>query len=219
MVDGRIVVAGRRVDDPVKLVEKYLRLRRRTAVEFDGAAGTFDEVNRDLIASTRIVRSRISRDQGEWFVERARTAPWHLVPPTLRLVEALPDVVDGPYDGAISLWRYFRNDENIPSRVSTAKISKVLHAMRPQYFPMLDSRVMRRYRRMAAEEAGRIKAIRPELGEFGFAYWAAIRNDLEQSAEGLSDLRLALLELDDTYINVWAKHVSDVRLHDVLAWS
>ena len=99
--------------------------------------------------------------------------------------------------------------------VADAKISKVLHAMRPSFFPVLDSRVRKHYR-------GRALRVAQELADqhsFKYAYWAAIRLDLLASDKALFQVRSELQEDNDGLVHEWAKHVSDVRLHDVLVWS
>ena len=54
---------------------------------------------------------------------------------------------------------------------------------------------------------------------FKCAYWAAIRRDLVDSDGALKSVRSKLQMDDHEMVRTWAKHVSDVRLHDVLAWS
>jgi len=219
VAEVKIVVAGKEVVDPVQVVQDYVKTRTRTCNVFDLPAGTYDSLSPEVLDSTRIVRSQISRKQGEWFIRCAETAPWHRVPQEARVVDAVPDARGSLYDDAVTLWRHYMNSPDRPSQVSIAKISKVLHAMRPHFFPILDSRVMRRYRSLATDEARRLAVVRPDLGHVQRAFWAAVRIDLERSADGLNAVRRELGQSEHHLVRQWSGHVSDVRLHDVVAWS
>ena len=87
--------------------------------------------------------------------------------------------------------------------------------MRPSFFPILDSRLRARYKDRALEVAREISGSHL----FKCAYWAAIRRDLVDSDGALKSVRSKLQMDDHEMVRTWAKHVSDVRLHDVLAWS
>lgn len=65
---------------------------------------------------------------------------------------------------------------------------------------------------MLAKELGRDKTIR-------YAYWAAIRRDLFDSQKALEEVRSQLQSHENELVREWAAHVSNLRLHDVLAWS
>jgi len=187
--------------------------RSRTVKKFDLRAGTWEEVNSELIYSTRIFSSRISKHQEGWFIQTAKTAPWNAVPVGSRLTDADPTERGGLYDEAERLWFHFAN--NAIRGVATAKISKVLHAMRPTFFPVLDSRLVIEFRDSAAQAAVRLRDVRPGHT----AYWAAIRNDLLEKATFLNMVRTELGADEREQVRTWSKHVSDVRLHDVLMWS
>ena len=209
----KIFVAGDQIDVVAEVARNYVKMRWKTAKEYDLNAGTYDEVSEKLIKSTRVFSSRISKVECEWFIERALTAPWTSVKLGDCLSAADPMEHGGIYDKGLELWSHFTRVPRVG--VADAKISKVLHAMRPSFFPVLDSRVRKHYK-------GRSLRVAQEMADqysFKYAYWAAIRLDLLASEKALFQVRSELQEDNDGLVNEWAKHVSDVRLHDVLVWS
>ena len=209
----KVFVAGEPLEVETEVIKKYVINFCKTAREYDLKAGTYDEVSEELIKSTRVFSSRISNCECGWFVERALTAPWLGVEPGDCLSMADPLEQGGIYDKGLDLWNHFSIGR--PSGIADAKISKVLHAMRPSFFPVLDSRVRKHYKIQALNVAQQIADQRA----FKYAYWAAIRLDLLASDKALADVRSELKNDKNELINEWAKHVSDVRLHDVLVWS
>ena len=209
----KISVAGVEKTVSSRVVLDYLREHPRTAKEFDALSGSFAAIDRDLIRATRVFSSRISDVELRWFELAGRSAPWNLVDSASKLVEADPNEDGGLYDGALELWSHF--DDRRKRGVAHAKISKVLHAMRPNFFPILDSIILKRYRRYAGECAVSLRHVRT----LEFAYWAAIRQDLIDSSDGLAQLRAELRMMGSHDVATWENHVSDVRLHDVVAWS
>jgi len=142
------------------------------------------------------------------------SAPWKNVSAEDELVKADPREANGLYQRALSLWNHFA--ESARPGVADAKISKVLHAMRPHFFPVLDSQIRKTYRRYARECAIDL-SLEPVAR---YAYWAAIREDIRMSSEDLKVLREDLKSIGGgDLLTEWAEKVSDVRLHDVVAWS
>ena len=209
----KVFVAGKPREVETEVVRKYVTDHCKTAREYDLNAGTYDEVSEELIKSTRVFSSRISNAECEWFIERALTAPWTSVNMGDCLTTADPLDIGGIYDKGLDLWSHFSIGR--PSGIADAKISKVLHAMRPSFFPILDSRVRKQYKIQALNVAQQTVDQR----SFKYAYWAAIRLDLLASEEALATVRSELKNDKNELIKKWAKHVSDVRLHDVLVWS
>jgi hypothetical protein len=178
--------------------------------------GAFASVSHDeVFTRTRIVNSRISRQEANWVVARAGTrgCPWSLVPRHARLIDADPLFRGGVYDGMLAFWDWFWNSR--PSGFAQAKLSKVLHLKRPHAFPILDSRVARAYRGRAAAAAALLS---PVLGPHRTNFWAAIRNDLlrpdvQRLITGCRSM--ALCHEDPVRSLAW---MSDVRLLDMLIW-
>jgi hypothetical protein len=99
-----------------------------------------------------------------------------------------------------------------PKGVNVAKISKVLHLKRPAQFPILDSRLVKTYRKPAARAAATYaNRVYKQM------YWAAIRSDLERSADGLTALRSRMAAHPAKKVQA-LQAVSDLRLHDILTW-
>ena len=71
---------------------------------------------------------------------------------------------------------YFR--AAAPKGIKAAKIYKVLHLMRPEMFPILDSRLAARYELGAKQAAKAVNGCRPDLPASKYAYWATIRQDV-----------------------------------------
>jgi len=209
----KIVIAGRVKPIKINVVIGYITDRKQTASEFDLRTGTFSVVDERLIKATRIINSRISNRESNWFISRSESAPWEKLGPKMTLLQADPMNRGGLYDDALSLWNHF--DTDAPTGIADGKISKVLHAMRPNFFPILDSKIRERYRSYAKECAAALSETRP----MRYAYWSAIRNDLIASSAGLLQLRAKLQMHESDAARRWEAQVSDVRLHDVVAWS
>lgn len=209
----KVFVAGKPLDVKTEVVRKYVNNHWKTATTYDLKAGTYDKVSEGLIKSTRVFSSRISEVECGWFVKRALTAPWPGIEPGDCLSMADPMEQLGVYDRGLDLWNHFNIGR--PAGIADAKISKVLHAMRPSFFPVLDSRVRKHYKSRALIVARQMADQRSSK----YDYWAAIRLDLLASDKALAEVRSELQSDKNELINEWAKHVSDVRLHDVLVWS
>ena len=182
----KVFVAGEEIETPVDVVARYVINHCKTAREYDLKTGLFSCVSTDLIKATRVFSSRISNEQGNWFIDRGLSAPWDLIAVEDDLVSADPAMSEGLYDMGLKLWNHFSLP--IQRGIAQAKVSKVLHAMRPSFFPVLDSRLRVHYKHQAmvlAKELGRDKTIR-------YAYWAAIRRDLFDSQKALEEVRSQL---------------------------
>lgn len=211
MIGPFILVAGEPlgVGEALKRLEQYASRHPQTLQTYDYPGGGEPAViTPDQIARTRKVSSRISAMHGDWFIERARTAPWTAVDGDLR--EADPAETGDLYDAMVGLYDHFATAA--PDRVRVAKISKVLHLKRPTQFPILDSRLTRIY----AEAAVRAASIYPNRNQHRM-YWAAIRSDLIGSAAGLTELRRRIIEHPDAKVRA-LRVVSDLRLHDMISW-
>jgi hypothetical protein len=87
--------------------------------------------------------------------------------------------------------------------------------MRPSFFPVLDSRLRVHYKQQAMVMAKQMNIER----SIKYAYWVAIRRDLVDSQKALEVVRSQLQSHENELVREWAAHVSNLRLHDVLAWS
>ena len=214
-----ITVGGRVVRDPADAVATYLEKYGGTVTHYDFRAGTFDQIDPDLVRATRSpwMGSRISAKEAAWLIDRGTTAPWAAVPLDAQLKDADPLVIDGLYDRAAALWEHFWDAR--PANVSTAKISKVLYLMRPGLFPILDSYLVRFYRAAARAAAVDVAKKRASLGRFRTLYWEAIRRDILDNEAGLQALRQVLPETGAPLAGQAARGLSDLRLLDMLAWA
>ncbi|MFZ0001587.1 MAG: DUF6308 family protein [Trebonia sp.] len=186
---------------------------------YDFRAGTFDQIDPDLIRATRSpwMGSRISAKEGAWLIDRGTTAPWAAIPLDAQLKDADPLVMDGLYDRAAALWEHFWDAR--PANVSTAKISKVLYLMRPGLFPILDSYLTRFYRTAAQAAAIDAAQKRPSLARFRTLYWEAVRRDIVASEVALQALRRVLPATGAPLAEQAAERLSDLRFLDMLAFA
>lgn len=214
-----MTVAGQTVENPVGAVAAYLVQHPGTVMNYDLVAGTYDSVTPALIRATRRpwMNSRISAEEEAWFIERSHDAPWDLVPGDALLRDADPRISDGLYDRASVLWDHF--SRAAPTRVGVAKVSKVLHLMRPGLFPILDSRLTSAYDRAAREAARELASVRRELAGFKRLLWEAVRRDLVANEKALEALRAALPATQLPLAHDVAERVQDIRLLDMIAWA
>ena len=213
---GPVTIAGMRIERPEERVKAYLAEYPDTIRRYDGTAGTFAEVTVELIAATRVLRSRISHDEATWFIERAATAPWDTIDADALLTDADPCVVGGLYDRASALYAHFR--AQAPKGIKAAKVYKVLHLMRPGLFPILDSRLGALYDAPARAIAPVVNKCRPDIPATKQAFWAAIRVDLISAAAEIAAIRASLKGSGDAYLAAAADSLSDLRILDILAW-
>ncbi|MGC4766080.1 hypothetical protein ACLQ20_24830 [Micromonospora sp. DT46] len=78
-------------------------------------------------------------------------------------------------------------------------MSKTLHLVRPGLFLILDSALLRRYRRAAGVAAREPQQAGSRHAPPRRAYWAAYRTDLLRAAEGLARLRAAARHHDEPH--------------------
>ncbi|MFD6717479.1 DUF6308 family protein [Micromonospora chalcea] len=213
-----IEVAGRPVNDPLGVFVDYCKQHARTIRAYDWAAGTHPVLTPELIKVTRApyMGSRISREQERHLLRLSETAPWDDVPPDANLHDADPMLDGGHYDRALRLYQHFFQDR--PRGLGHAKVSKSLHLVRPRLFLILDSALLRRYRRAAEVAARELQHAGSRHAPARRAYWAAYRTDLLRAAEGLELLRRAARDHDDPLVAEAAARLSDVRLLDIFAW-
>lgn len=210
-----ITVGGHVVRDPADAVADYLARFGGTVTHYDFLAGTFDQIDPDLVRATRSpwMGSRISAKEAAWLIDRGATAPWAAIPLDAQLKDADPLAIDGLYDRASALWEHFWDAR--PGGVSTAKISKTLYLMRPGLVPILDSYLTRFYRAAAID----VGLSRPSLGTFRTLYWEAVRRDIVASQAALRALRQVLPATGAPLAEQAAERLSDLRLLDMLAFA
>ena len=205
------------VADPVAVVLHYCRRYAATLHRYDWLAGSTGTLSGDLVGATRRVNSRISRREQRWLLDRAATAPWDSVDPAALLRDADPFACGGLYDAAEQLYQHFAGDR--PSGVNHAKISKCLYLMRPGLVPILDSRLVARYRRAARTAARTLVVGCPDRPSVRRAYWAAVRNDLLRATDSVAMVRDRMRGSSHRAVVEAANRLSDVRVLDILAWS
>jgi uncharacterized protein DUF6308 len=168
-----LIIDGRVIDDPMTIWRGYAG-RTRTLNNYDLAGqGNPGILTEGDVARTRIIASRISRDECERLLKRADGAPWDCVSAEADLAAADPARRGGLFDQAAALYWHF----TVPHEagLGPAKIHKVLHVKRPGVYPVLDRLVRRLYRVQARKFTGLIPGARPGGS---VTFWAAIREDL-----------------------------------------
>ncbi len=208
----RLRIADSWVDDPLTVVSGYARdLSKTLRVYDDAGAGDPAVLTMEEIARTRVIASRISHAEARWLLHRAEGAPWSAVAADADLRDADPDDDGSAYWPALDLWKHLYSDR--PSGFSTAKLHKVLHLKRSALYPILDSRLMQRYRRLARRQG----QARPDLGRY--QYWPAIRDDLIVNTESgaLVELREQLDASSDPAVQALSR-LTDLRLLDICTW-
>ncbi|SBT52507.1 hypothetical protein GA0070611_5667 [Micromonospora auratinigra] len=214
-----IQVAAEPVADPLGILAAYCDTSAGTVRAYDLLPAPRATLTPTVIKVTRSpwMGSRISHEEAHHLLSLSNTAPWAAVPATAHLRDADPQVENDLYDEALRLHRHFIHNRR--PGLGLGKISKCLHLTRPGLFPILDSAVRKRYRRAAKEAAQTLTAAgcldRPRRR----AYWAAIRQDLLRSQDGLAQLRSAASEHDNALVREAAQKLSDVRLLDILTWA
>lgn len=118
-----LIIAGREVHSPTKVLVAYAETFRKTIRRYDAPGrGPSGVLTGEEVVRTRVIASRISNAEKEWFLERAGTAPWSQVDPELRLADLDPTREPERYDGAVTLYNHFRQPKR--REVATAKISR-----------------------------------------------------------------------------------------------
>ena len=174
--------------DMTAAIKRYINDHPGTITGFDQVAGSSPQrLTLELVEATRKVSSRISKVEAQWFVEKAESAPWHLVMPDEDFADADVLEVGGLYDRATMLWNHFAAPQR--ANVADAKISKVLFLMRPCTFPIIDSRLKRSYRSAARLLHSTVYKVRPELQGVDGLTWEALRLDLVKCMPDLQAAR------------------------------
>lgn len=206
-------IGGRAVPDPVGVVARFIEKHEDAIRHYD----LFDQEDpnrispRDVLA-TKHIDARIDGSQLQFFMDRGRKAPWVNVPVGLTLAEADPGEEGGVYDDALEFYRHFYR--NRQRGLSSAKIHKVLYLKRRALIPLLDGRLQSIYDEQSKEMSKRFREVR--RGRRGRLFWAAIREDILRN-EGLWDTIRRELGKEDEPVSL-ATQLTDVRLHDILAW-
>jgi hypothetical protein len=206
-----ITIAGSLVPDPFEKLVAYASRYSGTLLRYDLAGQ--DDPNAlppEEVERTRVIASRISHRERDWFVERGQNAPWTDVQPDADLGHADPGDEGGLYDHAEALYQHFRT--NAPRNVNMAKISKVLHLKRPALVPLLDSHLERKYRSLARQAAGQ----HPARG-YRRTYWAPIRDDLRLNRKCITVLKARCAQDDREQVRLLAQ-LTDLRVLDILTW-
>jgi hypothetical protein len=214
-----IIVGGHVVRHPAHAIADYLERHGGTVTHYDFLAGTFHQIDPDLVRATRSpwMGSRISAQEAAWLIDRGTTAPWAAIPLDAQLKDADPLAIDGLYDRALVLWEHFWDAR--PAHVSTAKISKTLYLMRPGLFPILDSYLTRFYRTAARAAATDVGLKRASLGTFRTPYWEAVRRDIAANQVAIQALRRVLPATGAPLAQEAAERLTDLRLLDMLAFA
>lgn len=206
-------IAGRVIDAPFAKLAEYGLQHHGTVARYDLlGAGDPLMLSAEEVARTRVIKSRISRAQSDWFVSRSMSAPWEGVPFDARLADADPNLDGGLYAAADALYEHFRSIA--PMGVARGKVHKVLHLKRPGLVPILDSHLVRSYAKPAADAARR----HPQL-DAKRLYWVAIREDLidEDNVFALEEVRRTLAADGEAKVRAMSL-LTDLRLFDAVAW-
>lgn len=208
-----ITIASTPIADPVEVVATYLRENEDAVRGYDlHEQESPDRITAHDVLATQHVESRVDSGNVQYFTDNGRDAPWHLVPPDAHLADADPAEEDGLYDRAEELYRHFHAGRR--QGMTPAKIHKVLHLKRPHLYPLLDGRLRHLFEDQAQELSKRIREVR--RGRRGRLYWGAIREDVVANRDGLAKVREELASREEPAS--LAAELSDVRLHDILAW-
>ncbi|MEU2349876.1 DUF6308 family protein [Modestobacter sp. NPDC049651] len=206
-----ITIAGQEVTNPFERLVTYALRYAATLRRYDlGGSGDPSTLSAEDVARTRVIASRISHRERDWFVARGRSAPWADVPLAADLGDADPALEGDLYDRLGALYEHFRVDA--PRNVSMAKISKVLHLKRRALVPVLDSHLEQTYRIPA-----RRAAVRYPARGYKRMYWAAIRDDLLANRDGITVLKARAAQDEREQVRLLAE-LSDLRVLDILTW-
>ncbi|MBA2312947.1 MAG: AAA family ATPase [Actinobacteria bacterium] len=211
-----VTVAGREVSDALATVIECVNGHAATIRQYDFAdRGDPNALSREEVVRTRVIASRISEEELEWFLEMSKTAPWAVVPSELDLALCDASVIGEEYDAANRFYMHFFG--NRPKGVSMGKVHKVLHVKRPDLYPILDSRLQQLYLPAARSAAEDLIAKSKRWSGIREHYWEAIRLDLVRNRDSLKNLRDQLRSGGDAGNR--AADLRDLRLLDILTWS
>lgn len=210
-----VSVAGREIADAVAAVADYVRGHLGTVRQYDLVGqGDPNALTREEVVRTRVIASRISEEEADWFVDTATTAPWAQVAPDLDLRTCDAALEGGDYDAAEALYMHFFGQR--PKSVSIGKVHKVLHIKRPNLYPILDSRLRQLYLPAARAAATELKQRSKRWAGTREHYWEAIRLDLARNTELIGNVRTHLKSIDGDA--ALAASLTDMRLLDLLTW-
>lgn len=213
-----LCIAGTQIDDPISVWREYAHARPQTIREYDLCDhGDPDHVTCAESWRSRIINSRLTKDECEQFVSRAAEpdCPWRGVPADSDLYHADPAVPGGLFDKAAELYWYFTWPVRIDG-VRVAKVHKILHIKRPALYPILDDKLRRLYRSQAEPWVTELSRLDVTI-EDSPPYWAAIRQDLLCNSERIAAYRQALAADPDETVTLMS-YLTDLRLQDIVAW-
>lgn len=211
-----IEVCGHVVIDPVSIWREYAKVYPRTLREYD-LAGQDDP---DVLTVTeawrsRRIGSRLTHSECNAVVSLARRISWADVPADAHLVDADPTTPGGLFAKAADLYWSFTSPHI--DGVGPAKVHKILHIKRPDFYPVLDRYVRRIYQPCAATWTKRLAHLEGIADTDSPPYWAAFRDDLIRNAKELARYKDELAEDEDEDVRNLAQ-LTAVRLQDIIAW-
>lgn len=213
----QLYVAGQAVKDPMKLWRDYTQTFSATLRDYDfQTAGDPNVLTACQAYLSRKINSRITKPESEFLEQRALSAPWTAVPSGSDLADADAAVAEGLFREMTRFYWHFTWPRS--RGVGVAKVHKALHPKRPALYPILDQRLKRLYRPLAADWLHRLAQAEDVAVADSPPYWAAIRDDLLQGQEILERYRVQLADDQSEVIRSLAK-LSRLRLLDIVAWT
>ena len=248
----RIRIAGQVVQDAADEVIAYLEGRnhgtQNRIQDFDHAAylgrlATPLTITKATINSANKLRAQMGRNYTGpgtpltgWLQPQQLTTPWNILTTAHTFMNADPSVCGGIYDDFCAIWYNFypMHVQGRRNGISTAKINKVLHQLVPDFFPIVDSKVLNLYYNMLFQGAARsicarVVANRANAGcanpfNDGFLY-EPIRQDMRNINFTAIRQQVSVMPCNNSLLiagqpaNVWAAaNLSDVRIFDMIAW-
>ena len=206
-----IVVADSPVADPLGRLTAYAT-RERTLIRYD-LAGQEDpfSLSRAEVARTRSSRPGSPNASSPGSSSAAKVRPRRGLLWTQTPTSATP-IRNSRVISTTGRRPLHALPRGLPGGVSGAKISKVLHLKRPALFPILDSHLLKTYRRSARQAARR----HPERG-YRCMYWAAIRDDLRRNRTAIAELKAACQDDPRDQVRRLSR-LTDLRVLDILTW-
>ncbi len=142
---------------------------------------------------------------------------WNSVPHHYRFEDLDLDDPDLPSHPVFRLYKLFQATKGL----GAAKVSKLLHIMRPNLFPIIDSRFTgsprgRGIYTLSARRAASDSAVARSAGWRTF-YWKAIQQDLRHNRDALASLGAEYRHRSDDQAAIAS--LTPLRLQDIIAWS
>jgi hypothetical protein len=220
MTKPNVIVANesQSFEDAVARLGRYFL---STLQKYDAPGpGIQGELTEAEVIRTRVVRSRISNQQVEWFVRRggeAQRAGLWIDDDAANLLDAAEG--SALFEQMTALFSFFY--ENRPRQVRIGKIAKVLHIKYPALYPIVDDRVRKTYRGAGRERMEVTDQVLPETR----GIWRAIRNDLMVNAQENVFQQLREEVGGDRFRDAYTAErssallgLSDLRMLDILTW-